>query len=880
MMEFKCEDVLKNVASSIYYFVFNYKTMELEEFKLLKYGGYTGWRETDFDAAFVSQNMFEEDKVKNALELRNLALSDEKYTELVHRFYSKDKKIVFIKAKVTVLKKDDERIYCIGIDENVSKEKEYQLIFERLKESDTIGIVIFREKVIYANDYVQKTLGITKEELTTSSLKKFIVNVSSKELDGLIERRKKGESLFVKREKMEVRVKNKRFYVNAYTNTVIFEGEYAGLAILIDVSNIVKREIFSKITNKISKQILNFSSRRTFFEKLIKIIRCNNYEVYLKYRNYEYGEKIPHEPKGNRILIKGNYLYLPFSEGFLLIKSEFENEFDSSIKDEYFKLKSVIDYAINNIKQLMLLNILKESIEKSYQWVLITDKNGTILYANDMVEKLSGYSRDDIIGQTPNIFKSNYHDESFYEELWDSLKKRKIFENVFIEKRLDGKFFYLKLKIIPVEVDDEVFYVSLGIDITKEKELEDSLVTDDLTGLFNRKGFILKANEILEKENDFALLLIDIRNFKALNQVKGNFYGDLILKEFAQFLRTFFYEEDLIGRIGGDEFAVLVKLNEISNLAGLIHKLISKINNLKNLSVNIGIALYPKDAEDINLLIEKASVALSYAQNESENSVEYYSEQIKEEIEKLLNAKNLIYEALEKNLFEYFFQPYYDINSGKIVGFEALLRIVRSDRTISPDEFIDYAEKSGIIKKIEKHMYKKIDFYYDKLRLPLSINFSARSFKDENHIREFFDKASLPLTVELTEREITDDIEYTKKIFDILKSKNLKIAIDDFGTGYSTFSYVRELDFDVLKIDMSFIKNIEKSKKDYALVKTIILLAKELNLKTIAEGVETEGQLKILRELGCDVAQGFLIAKPMPLDEAVEFLKNFNGINI
>jgi diguanylate cyclase (GGDEF)-like protein/PAS domain S-box-containing protein len=523
------------------------------------------------------------------------------------------------------------------------------------------------------------------------------------------------------------------------------------------------------------------------------------------------------------------------------------------------------------------MTILQEAIDKSYQWVIITDSEGKIIYANDTVSNLSGFTKSFLIGKTPKIFKSNYHDQKFYKNLWETISKGMVFEDIFVEKSKDRRLFYLRLKIIPIDINGERYYVSLGIDITKEKELQTSLLTDEVTKLFNRKGFLIEANKKLTQ--NAVLLLIDIRNFKALNQVKGYFYGDLILKEFSEFLKTFFYEEDLIAKIGGDEFAVLLNMDNISKIIKIVEKLIKKAKKIENIDLNIGIAFYPKDAGDINALLEKAFAALEYAKREGSGVYKFYNEDIKEEIEFLLNAKSLISRALREDLFTYYFQPYYSIKEDKIVGFEALLRIIDNDKVLTPYYFIDYAEESGIIKDIEEHMYKKLPEIYKQLNSYFSVNLSLSSFHSDKHVRKLLANIkNLSIGIELTEREVAKDITLTKNILKIIKDYNLKISIDDFGTGYSSFLYIKELDFDVLKIDMSFIKNIHKNEKDLALVKTLVTLAKELNLTTIAEGVEEKEQLEILNEIGCDIAQGFLIAKPMPLKDAVEFKKNFKGL--
>jgi diguanylate cyclase (GGDEF)-like protein/PAS domain S-box-containing protein len=616
----------------------------------------------------------------------------------------------------------------------------------------------------------------------------------------------------------------------------------------------------------------------------VDIINKNGYKAFVKFNDLEIGDECDIEIHKFKILNKKegrykSYLILPImNNGYLVMFSEFENEFESEFTKEYLEIQKVINFAVTTIKQNMLMQILKEAIEKSYQWVLITDESGNIIYVNDVVLEMTGYKKEDILGNTPFIFIADKNSKELYDKLISHMRTRKMFEDLFVGEGKNGEF-YLKVKVIPVEVDDDVYFVALGIDMTKEKKLHESLFVDEMTGFLNRKGFLLRAKDYLVDDENYALFLMDIRNFKALNQIKGNIYGNLILKQFAYFLKTFFYEEDLIARIGGDEFAVLMKYDDMGNIAKVLQKLIKKIEKIENTSLNIGVALYPKDAKDIYSLIEKAYIALEFAKKEGENSFEFYNEQIQAEVETFLRAKVLINEALKKDKFEYFFQPYYDIKRDKIVGAEALIRIMDEDEVITPNYFIDYAEKSGIIKNIEDRMFQKLPRYLEILKVPVSFNISAVSFKDEEHIEKLNNTLNkIPLTIELTERTVAKNMEYAKILFNKLKEKNFQIAIDDFGTGYSSLSYVKELNFDVLKIDINFIKNIENSYKDLAIVKTIITLAKSLNLKTIAEGVETIGQLNLLQNIGCDIAQGFLIAKPMPVFEAAEFIKTFKGI--
>ena len=389
-MVFKCEEVLKNIASSIFYLEFNYKEKKLEKIEFIKLRSYTDWKKEDFTPDFIQKNMLDdyEKSIRMLMELAN----GKKSVEIVHKFVSRSGKIIFLKAKVTLIEKDDTKIYCVGINENITREKEYEIIFNTLKNSSNVGIIIFRDKILYANPYICSVLNIECQEIANLSLIDLISNVSDKEIYDYIKQRKEGTQFYSFRENVEFVFNEKRFFFNSYTSTVMYKGEFAGMSILVDVTKIVKREIFGKIIDEVSEHVIKYSSKKKFFNKLIEAIEKNGYKVYLKYNNdFKYGNEIAVKSKDKKILVNGSYIYIPFENGEIVISSKFKNEFDKTLLDEYRKLKKLIEYASNHIRQTMLLNILKEAIEKSYQWVLMTDENGKILYANDVVEELSGY---------------------------------------------------------------------------------------------------------------------------------------------------------------------------------------------------------------------------------------------------------------------------------------------------------------------------------------------------------------------------------------------------------------------------------------------------------------------------------------------------------
>lgn len=566
----------------------------------------------------------------------------------------------------------------------------------------------------------------------------------------------------------------------------------------------------------------------------------------------------------------GNKLYSAIG-----VCSRYVEDFDETSLSIFQEAKQDIEFALKKIEKFSYLKLLQEALDKTYAWVVITDENGNILYANKSVEEITGYKIEEILGKNPRIFKSGYHSKEFYENFWNKLKNDEIVETVIINKDKNNNLFYLKNKIIPIITPDgKKYYISLAVDITLEKKLQSKLKKDSLTNLPNRMEFINLISKMINVNDKYACIIVDFRDFKIYNQIYGNKAGDELLKKFSDMLKSIFIDDVILGRIGGDEFGVFMKYNSINEIYSIINKIIFEVKKIENISVNIGISLYPKDAKNINELIEKAFLALQVAKEEGDFGYEFYNNEIEQKFVKYLDVKKLLIEAIENKEFIYHFQPYVDAKTFEIVGAETLIRIEKEKKLIYPNEFIDFAESSGYIKEIEKIMFPKFLDYLKALNIPLSFNISGKSLTDKNHIKKLFDGVrNLPLTIELTEREIAGNIEYTKEIFEFFKKKNFKLSIDDFGTGYSSLTYLKNLSADYLKIDISFIRYIEKSDKDLAIVETIINFAHRFNLKTIAEGVENKNQVEILQKLKCDYLQGYYFYKPMPFEEIKKILK-------
>ncbi len=452
-------------------------------------------------------------------------------------------------------------------------------------------------------------------------------------------------------------------------------------------------------------------------------------------------------------------------------------------------------------------------------------------------------------------------------------------------------------------------------DITERKKAEEKIrhlaYYDVLTGLPNRQMFKeYAAHTLASAQRDgtkMALLYLDIDQFKRVNDTLGHTAGDELLKIFAKQINgnirgsDFFAksqtEEGIhssLSRLGGDEFTILLTgLTEVEHAAAAAKRI------LENLSVpvkisgkefiitgSMGISIYPTDAENIDTLLKNADIAMYHAKDTGRNKFQFYSEEMNVSTMKRLTMEAELKKALERDEFVLYYQPQVEAETGTIVGLEALVRWEHPENgLLSPLEFITIAEETGLIIPLGEWVLQtaceQMQAWQQTGLTPLriSVNLSGRQFKQYDIIKSvqnILDATHLDpryLELELTESVLMNDVEENISTLRKLKESGLKLSVDDFGTGYSSMSYLKRFPLDTLKIDRCFVKDIMTDPNDAAITKAIIALAKSLNLKTIAEGVETEDQFTFLREEGCDQIQGYLISRPLPAEEIVVLLK-------
>ncbi|MHB0999271.1 MAG: putative bifunctional diguanylate cyclase/phosphodiesterase [Armatimonadota bacterium] len=550
------------------------------------------------------------------------------------------------------------------------------------------------------------------------------------------------------------------------------------------------------------------------------------------------------------------------------------------------------------------LRVQASAIDAASNQILITDPVGRIEFVNPAFEHETGYRREEVIGQTPRLLKSGKHTQQFYEEMWNTILAGETWHGEITNRRKDGGFCIDDVRITPVKNERKVIkhFVAIKSNITDnklyEKRLDYLAHHDSLTGLPNRVLFTdrltLSLAQSEHRQQMLALMFLDLDRFKLVNDTMGHSMGDALLKTIAARLPVVLRNADTVARMGGDEFIIILpEVASIDNVSMVAQRVLDSLSEPLSLegqeflvTASIGISLYPVDGVDAETLLKNAYNAMYKAKEYGGNTYYYYEEAINTATVQQMKLQNSLRKAVEREEFVLHYQPVTDIETGTILGAEALVRWHHPELgLLSPSQFIALAEKTDLIVPITEWVLHTACAqnmsWQDEGFFPMAIavNISARIFERENLsrlVRKVLEETGLDphrLVLELTESILMQDSNATAAVLGELRFLGVRIAIDDFGTGYSSLSYLKRLPIDSLKIDRSFIKDITVDLDDAAIAGAIIAMAHSLRLKVIAEGVETTDQLEFLRSLKCDEMQGYLSSKPVPSDEFSRLLQ-------
>ncbi len=570
---------------------------------------------------------------------------------------------------------------------------------------------------------------------------------------------------------------------------------------------------------------------------------------------------------------------------------------DQAVQGMFVQISDVTD-------QRSADQLIRQSEERMRKFAQATEESivfhakGLITDGNEAAVRLLGYPLREVLGRQVLDFMSDDTRHVVLEQVRS--RREEPYEAVVVRK--DGVHVPVEIVGKSISVGSEIHRLTVVRDIRARKEaqarIEFMALHDALTQLPNRAFLVERLGRMQAQaaraNHALAVLFLDLDNFKNINDSLGHHAGDRLLREVANRLSATVRQADMVARLGGDEFVVvLAEISEPEDAARVAAKLIDTIgaplllDGYKvSVSGSIGIGLFPNDGDNAETLIRYADVAMYHAKDNGRRNYQFFAPSMSARSLDALNQEHLLREALDRDRFVLHYQPQVDVASGRLTGLEALLRWQHpTDGLVGPAQFIGFAEKRGLIAAIGRWVVaqacRQLKAWHDAghPRVPVAVNLSAVEFRQADLVSSIDDAlrqaglAPCYLEIELTESALLDTIGSIGDRLRALKALGVRLAIDDFGTGYSSLAYLKRYPIDRLKIDRSFVQDTPNDPDDVAIVTAILQMAHALNLATVAEGVETPGQLAMLQRLGCGDCQGYLVSRPVSAPELGSFLR-------
>ncbi|HIJ38047.1 MAG TPA: EAL domain-containing protein [Rhodospirillaceae bacterium] len=563
---------------------------------------------------------------------------------------------------------------------------------------------------------------------------------------------------------------------------------------------------------------------------------------------------------------------------------------------------SIIDITEAKISEDKL-RLSASVFEHASEATVITDNKNRIISVNPAFTQITGYSPEDVIGLDPKVLNSGRQPKEFFKNMWETLKSKGLWQGEIQNIRKNGDIYteWLSINVLRNDQGDVIRHIGVFSDISDAKKAQETIerqaTFDTLTGLPNRSLTMDRLRQMLSfcRRNGrmFAVMFMDLDHFKSVNDALGHAAGDELLVKTALRIKNVLRDSDSVGRMGGDEFIVLLgELNSADDIIPIANKILSEVrqpllvagHTLKT-AISIGITVYPLDGDTAEAMLKNADSAMYEAKKHGRNTFCFFTHRMQDEANKRHWIDSELGSAVMDDRLHLYYQPIIRLDTLAMSGAEALLRWQHPARGfIPPDVFIPVAEQNGMISKLSRWVFAKGLTTWENCAtapgtaLSLSFNLSAAEFVSRDHMEQLLlllSKRDLSpehqILIEITESmKLSDNTEYIE-ILQRLKDHGCQIAIDDFGTGYSSLSYLKRMPIDIIKIDKSFVQDITHDATDAATVKAILQMADAFGMKTVAEGVETPEQLAFLQEHGCTFAQGFLFSKPLPFDEFINF---------
>ncbi|WP_324041776.1 putative bifunctional diguanylate cyclase/phosphodiesterase [Aeromonas caviae] len=563
-----------------------------------------------------------------------------------------------------------------------------------------------------------------------------------------------------------------------------------------------------------------------------------------------------------------------------------------------------IDPIRRHAEQLKLSHRVYDNLSEA---ILVCDADSRIISVNPAFEKITGYSEEEACGQRPSMLKSGLHDQTFYADMYHALERVGIWRGEVWNKRKNGKLYPQQLMISAVREGGKISqYIAIFSDLSQTKLAEQKIAAqanyDNLTGLPNRWLFGRCLARFCERGERFALMVLDLNNFKAVNNSMDHHVGDALLREVSDRLVSRVRTEDLVARIGGDEFAFLVpgivnrRQAEVfaKQVIGGFARPFMLANQHLYVTATLGVTLCPNDGGDSDELLRNAEQALFVAKRQG-RPLGTYNASMREEVSQRHQMQHDLAEAIKLGQLTMAYQPIWDNRSGRVAKLEALVRWYHPHwGQVSPADFIPLAEEAGLIQGLGALVLWQSCRDLARLQqsgfpdLQMSINRSTLEFQTIDpeanewlRVIRHFELDPADIIIEITESLLMETSDQHRVRIDALREAGCKLAIDDFGTGYSALNYLRTFPVDLVKIDRSFVRHIPFNEQDRLLLDGIINIVHNLGMQVVIEGVETREQLNFLCQKGCAFTQGYLLSRPLPFDDLTEYLSlNRQGMNL
>ncbi len=549
------------------------------------------------------------------------------------------------------------------------------------------------------------------------------------------------------------------------------------------------------------------------------------------------------------------------------------------------------------------LRLAGEVIDNLSEAVIIVDEKFMTTSVNPAFSEITGYNSGDIIGKHPPFYAAMKKDKSLLDEMWREIKIKGRWEKELWIKHKNGDDYaeHVSVSAITSETGKVTQYAAVTSDITKRKQDEERIHYqanfDALTGLPNRAMFNDRLNHALptmvRANRKLALMFIDLDGFKLINDTLGHDVGDLLLQEASARLLECVRKGDTVARLGGDEFTVIMPNLVDPRHAPLVGQrvldaLLRPFHVKEHeafVSGSIGITIFPDDATEAGDLLKNADAAMYSAKDKGKSNFQFFTNDLNEEVNERAALKNGLNKALERNELQLHYQPKLDTKSGKIMGVEALMRWNSPELgSVSPARFIPVMEETGAVVEVGEWAIRTSCKQHKKWleeglpSIRVAVNLSARQLRDGlfvSIVKNVMEETGIKpdgLEIEITESMLMEDAAKAVVALGELHDMGIHIAMDDFGTGYSSLSYLKRFPIDTIKIDRSFVMDITSSPDDAEIIRTIIIMGKTLNRKVVAEGVETQDQLNMLKKYECDEIQGYFFSRPLPADDSTKFM--------